>query len=60
MSVARGLLHPPRYPQSPVECLMNVKLVSAIAAGLLVVGFSAPTSAQYRDRDRGYSDGSYA
>lgn len=39
---------------------MNVKLVSAIAAGLLVVGFSAPTSAQYRDRDRGYSDGYYA
>jgi outer membrane lipoprotein SlyB len=39
---------------------MNIKLVSAIAAGLMVVGFSAPASAQYRDRDRGYSDGYYA
>jgi outer membrane lipoprotein SlyB len=39
---------------------MNVKLASALAAGLLVVGFSAPADAQYRDRDRGYNDGYYA
>ena len=38
---------------------MNVKLASALAAGLLVVSFSAPATAQYRDRDRG-NDSYYA
>lgn len=37
---------------------MNIKLVSAFAVGLLVVGFSTPGCAQYPDR--AYNDGYYA